>query len=75
MVERARQAIALSATSIPARPTPSPARPLGVASQETRPGYDAFMSGSVQYMAITPRVEFSAHPAEAVVAAATALLK
>ena len=32
------------------------------------------MSGSVQYMATTPRVEFSAHLAEAVIAAATALL-
>ena len=30
--------------------------------------------GSVEYMAITPRVEFSADPAEAVVPAATALL-
>ena len=70
-VERARQAIA---TSTAARATPPPARPLGVASQETRPGDDAFMSGSVQHMAITPRVEFSADLAEAVVAAATVLL-
>ena len=46
-MDRARQAVALSATLTPARATPSPARPLGVASQETRPGDDAFMSGSV----------------------------
>ena len=59
-VERAHQAIALSATSTPARATPSPPRPLGVASQETRPGDDALMSGSIQYMSATPRVEFSA---------------
>ena len=73
-VERARQAVILSATSTPARATPSPACPLGVASQETRPGDDVFMSGSVQYMATTTRVEFSAHLAEAVIAAATAFL-
>ena len=73
-VERARQAVALSATSTPARATPSPARPLGVASQETRPGDDVFMSSSVQYMATTSRVNFSAHLAEALIAAATALL-
>ena len=73
-VERARRAVALSATSTPARAAPSSARPLSVASQDTRPGDDVFMSGSVQYMATTPRVEFSAHLAEAVIAAAKALL-
>ena len=73
-VERARQAIAISATSTPARATPSLARPLGVAPQEARSGDDAFMSGSVQYMATTPRVEFSAHLAAAVITAATALI-
>ena len=55
-VERARQAIALSATSPLVRATPSPARPLGVASQETRPRDDVVMSGSVQYMATTPSI-------------------
>ena len=49
-------------------------RPLGVASQESRPEDEAFMVGSVQYMATTPRVDFSADLVEAVVAAATALL-
>ena len=73
-VERVCQAIALSAMSTPARATPSPGRPLGVASQEIRPGDDGFMSGSIQYISTTPRVEFSAHLAKTVVAAATALL-
>ena len=72
--ERARQAIALSATSAEARAIPYPARQLGVAYQEARPGNDAFMSGNLQYMATTMKVEFSAHRAEAVVAAATVLL-
>ena len=74
VVERARQAIVLSATSTAARDTPPPARPLGVAFHETRPGDDAFMSGSVQFMATTSRVEFSANLAEAVVSAARVLL-
>ena len=73
-VERACQAIARSAMSTAARATLPPARPLDVASQESRPGDKAFMMGSVQYMATTPRVEFSADLAEAVVAAAMALL-
>ena len=72
-VERARLAIALSATSTAARATPPPARPLGVASQETRPGDDPFVSNSVQYMSTTPRVELSADLGEAGVAAATVL--
>ena len=76
MVERARRALALSApsaaTGAAAARTPL-AHPLGVASQESRPWDDAFMTRSVEYMASMPGVEFSADFAKAVVETATAL--
>ena len=73
-VERARQAIALSAYVDCGKGYPFPGAPAGCCLPRDTTRDDAFMSDSVQYMSITPRVEFSADLAEAVVAAATVLL-
>ena len=78
LVGRAQRSLAISAASSAAgatAPSSHPARPLGVASQESRPGDDAFMKGSVARMASTSRVEFSGELAKAVVEAASALLQ
>ena len=77
VVERAHQALAQSVASAAAgatAPPSPPARPLSVASQGSRPGDNAFMEGSVEVMASTPRVKFSAELAQAVVETASALL-
>ena len=92
MLKRACRALVLSAASTAVgatAPRSPPARPLGVGSQESRPGddaiikgsveesrpaNDAIMDGSVEFMASTPKVDFSTELAQAVVTTATALL-
>ena len=61
-MERTQRAVVLSAALAAARATVAPSppvRPLGVASQKSRAGNDAFMKGSVEFMASSSRVEFS----------------
>ena len=65
--ERARDSVA---TATP----PLPAREPGVNTRSERPGDAAFLDGSVQFMASSPRVEFSTELGAEVPAKASALL-
>ena len=60
--------------SVDAATPPTPARVQSVNSWSERPGDDAFLDGSVQFMTSSPRVEFAPRLGAAVVAKASALL-
>ena len=60
--------------SVAAAISPPPVRVQNVHSRSERPGDDAFLDGSVTFMAASARVEFSAKLRAAVVAKASTLL-
>ena len=77
VVKRAQQGLAQSVVSAAAGATTAPSlskRPQGVASQQPRPGDDAFFKGSVAFTASAPRVDVSSALATTVVETASALL-
>ena len=71
---RAQEVVDRSRDSVAAATPPPPVRGESVNSRSERPGDDAFLDGSVTFMASLARVEFSAKLRAAVVAKASALL-